>query len=148
MSHDHHRRLERMYLAAPCNRAYEPEISISDGAAEIRIEVRPEHFHAAGSLHGSVYFKVLDDAAFFAVNSLVADRFVFTVTFTIYLLRPVTEGVLTASGRVVSAGRRLFVGEAVAVDDRGREVARGSGSFMPSHVRLDQAQGYGDTEHA
>jgi hypothetical protein len=35
--------------------------------------VRPDFFHAAHAVHGSVYFKALDDAAFFAVASLVQE---------------------------------------------------------------------------
>jgi acyl-coenzyme A thioesterase PaaI-like protein len=65
------------------------------------IPVRPEFFHAAHAVHGSVYFKALDDAAFFAVNSLVTDVFVLTASYNLYLTRPVTEGALRAVGRVV-----------------------------------------------
>jgi acyl-coenzyme A thioesterase PaaI-like protein len=36
------------------------------------------HHHSIHAVHGSVYFKALDDAAFFAVNSLVEDVFVLT----------------------------------------------------------------------
>ena len=39
--------------------------------------------HAAGAVHGSYYFKVLDDACYFAANSLVSDVFVLTVSFVI-----------------------------------------------------------------
>lgn len=39
-----------------------------DGEAEVSIEVGRELFHASGAVHGSVYFKLLDDAAFFAVH--------------------------------------------------------------------------------
>jgi acyl-coenzyme A thioesterase PaaI-like protein len=46
-----------------------------------------------------LYFKLLDDAAFFAVNSVVRDVFVLTVSFNIYLTRPVSAGELKASGR-------------------------------------------------
>jgi uncharacterized protein (TIGR00369 family) len=104
--------------------------------------VRPDFFHAAHAVHGSVYFKALDDAAFFAVNSLVMDVFVLTVTYNVYLTRPVTEGIMTAAGRVVSRSKNLFVAEAEIVDGRGRSVGRGSGSFMRSTIPLSPDVGY------
>ena len=56
----HYRRLERMYLAGSCNQYYQPQIKIEGGWAEVSIEIRPDFFHSGGAVHGSVYFKVLD----------------------------------------------------------------------------------------
>jgi uncharacterized protein (TIGR00369 family) len=140
---EHFRRLERMYHGAPINRFYEPVLRVSRGVAEVDMRVRPEFFHAAQAIHGSVYFKSLDDAAFFAVNSLVTDVFVLTASFTIYLTRPVTEGTLHAVGRVVHESRSLFLGESELFDDQQRLVARGNGSFMRSSTRLTSVAGYG-----
>ena len=137
----HFRKLERMYLAAPINEFYLPSVEISQGQAVIQTEVKPDFFHAAGSLHGSVYFKLLDDAAFFAVNSLVKNFFVLTVSFNIYLTRPVTKGVLIARGQVVSRSVNYFVAESVlAVHNK--EVARGSGSFLRSRIELAGVESY------
>ncbi len=139
---EHYRRLERAYLAAPTNAYYGPSIRVGDGSAEIVIPVRPEFYHAAGAVHGSVCFKALDDAAFFAANSLVHDVFVLTASFNLYLLRPIVAGELRATGRVVSASRRLIVAEAEAVSSEGKLVARGSGTFMRSEIRLGPEIGY------
>jgi len=67
------------------------------------LPVKYELFHAAGALHGAMYFLALDNAAFFAVNSLVEDVFVLTVSFNIYLLRPVDQGVIKPSVKVVNS---------------------------------------------
>lgn len=139
---DHFRKLERMYASAPINAFFLPRLSVGEGRAEISITVRPDFFHAAHAVHGSVYFKVLDDSAFFAVNSLVSDVFVLTVTYNVYLTRPVTGGTMTATGRVVNRSRNLFIAEAEIVDDRGRSVGRGSGSFMRSAIPLSPEVGY------
>jgi uncharacterized protein (TIGR00369 family) len=104
--------------------------------------VKPDFFHAAHAVHSSVYFKALDDAAFFAVSSLFTDVFVLTASFNIYLTRPVTEGVLRASGRVVHRSRSLILAESALVDGEQRQVARGTGSFMRSTVALTAAVGY------
>ena len=142
-THDeHHRRLERMYLSAPANEYFRPEIRISDGRAEVRLVVRPDFFHAASAVHGSVYFKLLDDATFFAASSLVDDVFVLTASFNIYFLRPISSGTMTARGTIVSRTNRLIIGEGVLVDDDDREIARGSGTFMPSKISLGERLGY------
>ena len=138
----HFRKLENMYHSAPLNRFYSPVLEVFSGRAVITQAVREEHFHAAMSLHGSVYFKMLDDAAFFAVNSMVEDVFVLTASFNIYLLRPVVGGTLRAEGEITSASRNLFVADAVLHDDRDRVVARGSGTFMPSRTRLESVESY------
>jgi uncharacterized protein (TIGR00369 family) len=140
----HFRRLENMYLGAPVNRLYQPTLRISEGATEVSIPVSPTFFHAAGALHGSVYFKLLDDACFFAVASLVEDVFVLTTSFTTYLTRPVTSGRLTARGRVVHAGGSLFLAEAVVTGSDDREVGRGNGAFMKSRIPLTPEIGYAD----
>lgn len=139
---EHFRRLERMYLKARCNAHYAPRIRIGEGEAEVVIPVRPDFFHAMDALHGSVYFKALDDAAWFAANSRIRDRFVLTSTFNVHLLGHVTEGSLRAHGRVVHEGKRQLVVEAVATDAAGRQVARGSGTFTISNLPLASARDY------
>ncbi len=138
----HYRKLENMYLAAPINAFYSPGIRISHGEAEITIPVKPEFFHAAAAVHGSVYFKLLDDAAFFAVNSLIEEHFALTASFTTYLLRPISEGTMKATGKVVYAGARSFIAESVVVDGDGKEIARGSGNFVMSKIKLTADLGY------
>jgi uncharacterized protein (TIGR00369 family) len=131
-----------MYLAAPYNDFFRPTLSISEGAAEVAIKVEPRMHHTAGAAHGSVYFKLMDDAAFFAVNSLVEDVFVLTVSFNVYLLRPVVDSVLTSRGVVTSATRNLWIADAEVQDDRGKVVGRGSGSFVRSSIALADIDAY------
>ena len=145
MTNDHHRRLERMYLAAPCNEVYRPRITIAEGSAEIGFDVGPHLHHAGRAVHGANYFKAMDDAAFFAVNSLVEDVFVLTVSFNVYFLRPIIEGSMLAHAKVVNASKNLWVAEATLEDDRDRLLGRGSGTFMRSRTALTEAMGYGGT---
>lgn len=139
---EHFRKLERMYASAPTNEYYAPTMRVSEGRAEVIIPVRPDFFHVGGAVHGSVYFKALDDAAFFAANSLVGDVFVLTVSFNVYLTRPISEGEMKATGRVVHRSGRLFIAESILVDSDGREIARGSGTFVPSTIALSPELGY------
>lgn len=139
---DHHRKLERAYRAAPINRFYRPRLTVGDGVARLEVDVREEFLHAAGSVHGSVLFKLLDDAAFFAANSLVEDVFLLTASFSLHYFRPVDSGTIVAEGRVLNVSRRVLHAESEVRDAEGRLSARGTGSFMRSDVRLDAGVGY------
>jgi uncharacterized protein (TIGR00369 family) len=104
--------------------------------------VRPEFHHAAHAVHGSVYFRALDDAAFFAANSRVPDMLVLTVSFTVHFVRPVVSGELRAAGRIVHAGGRLIVAEAQLFDADDNLLGQGSGVFARSAIPLTETIGY------
>ncbi|WP_353086681.1 PaaI family thioesterase [Flavobacterium sp.] len=144
MNETHYRKLENMYHSGPINQKSFPDVqlTVSEGRAEITMTVQHDYFHAGQSLHGSVYFKMLDDAAYFAVNSQITDSFVYTTSFHIQILRPLKTGVITAIGTVQFVSRNLFIGDAVLYDAKGREVARGTGNFMKSGLALDESLGY------
>ncbi|HEX3234692.1 MAG TPA: PaaI family thioesterase [Gemmatimonadales bacterium] len=139
---EHHRKLERLYTAAPVSQWYGATIAIADGQAEVRLAIRPEFYHAAHAVHGSVYFRALDDAAFFAVNSRVRDVLVLTVSFTVHFARPVTSGEMRAVGRLLHGSGRLFLAEADLFDNVGKLLGRGSGVFTRSAIPLDPSIGY------
>jgi uncharacterized protein (TIGR00369 family) len=141
---EHFRRLERMYAAAPINAIYEPSIEVREGEAEIEMELSERFHHAAGAVHGSVYFKMLDDAAFFAANSLEQRVFVLTVSFTTYLTRPVVSGTFRAVGRVVFKSKKQTIAESVVYDAEGNEAGRGNGIFLPGKWPLRDALGYSE----
>jgi uncharacterized protein (TIGR00369 family) len=139
----HFRALERLYAAAPINRLFDSGLTIAaPGTATIRFDLTAAHFHAAGAAHGTAYFKMLDDAAFYAANSLVTDRFLLTTAFNLLLTRPLGAGPVTAEGRWISGQRRVLVAEARLIDDTGEEVARGTGTFMRSRIALTSLPGY------
>ena len=139
----HHRALESLYAAAPINKLFDSTLEIeSGGLARIRFTLDERHFHAAGAVHGTGYFKMLDDAAFYAANSLVSDRFLLTTAFNLHFTRPLREGPALAEGRWISGRRRVFVADARLVDASGEEVARGTGMFARSRVPLATLPGY------
>ncbi|MEN8207381.1 MAG: PaaI family thioesterase [Pseudomonadota bacterium] len=131
-----------MYLAAPINEFYRPKIDVSDSKATIEIEISEKLFHSASAVHGSVYFKMLDDAAFFAANSLETEVFVLTTSFTTYLTRPISSGILRSVGHVVNYNKSQFIAEAIAYDSEDNEIGRGSGIFVRGKFPLREALGY------
>ena len=139
----HFRALESLYRHAPINSLFESEIEIAEqGFARIRFTVDEAAFHAAGAAHGTLYFKMMDDAAFYACNSMVTDRFLLTTAFNLNFTRPLRAGPVIAEGRWASGKRRVFVGDARLIDSEGEEAARGTGTFMRSHIALTSLPGY------
>ncbi len=139
----HWRALERLYASAPVNHLFESQLEIpAEGQSRITFHVKPEHFHAAGAAHGTIYFKMLDDAAFYAANTLVTDRFLLTTAFNLHFTRPVHSETIVAEGRWISGRRRVLVAEARLIDEEGEEVGRGTGTFMRSHIALSGLAGY------
>ncbi len=139
----HFRALESLYRSAPINRMFRSELTIpSEGQSIIDFEVDESLFHAAGAVHGTVYFKMLDDAAFYAANSLVSDRFLLTTSFNLLFTRPIAPGRIRAEGRWISGRRRVYVAEASLIDSDGEEVGRGTGTFMRSQFALSSLPGY------
>ncbi|NAS31756.1 hotdog fold thioesterase [Flavobacteriaceae bacterium R38] len=141
---EHYKKLERMYLNANFNKEiYEStQIEIGEETATIKLTIVPKYFHALGAIHGSVYFKLLDDAAFFAVNSVVKDVFVLTTNFNINLVRPANSGVITATGKVKFKSKNLFIAESTLLNEEGKEIAFGTGHFAKSKVALSEEIGY------
>lgn len=139
----HFRALESLYDAAPINRLFDSRMEIvAPGEARIHFTVTESFFHAAGALHGTAYFKMLDDAAFYAANSLVSDRFLLTTAFNLLFTKPLRAGPVIAEGRWVSGQRRVLIAEARLVDASGDEAARGTGTFMRSNIPLAGLPGY------
>jgi len=128
--------LKRLYAAAPINRFDAPRLTIADRSASIEIDAKDDFHHAAAGVHGSVYFKALDDACFFAANSIVPDVFVLTAQFDLTLEAPFAAGTMRATAHLTEQGNRsLKAAGELHVD--GKRVAHGRGVFVPSKHRLE-----------
>ncbi|MEM9880828.1 MAG: PaaI family thioesterase, partial [Pseudomonadota bacterium] len=137
MSKHHFARLEAMYRAAPINQKFAADITVSEATARVEMTVGTDSFHAAGAQHGTPYFKALDDACFYAANSMVEDVFMLTSAFNLHLTRPFHEGTMIAEGRLVHGKRRVYLAEATLVDAQGNDLGFASGTFMRSRIPLD-----------
>ena len=142
MTDAHHRKLERMYAAAPFNGYYSGDMKISDGAARLEIPIQDTFHHAAQAVHGTHYFKVLDDSCFFAAQSVVADVFLLTASFTLYFIRPISGQRMAGEAKLVSETRTQLIAEGMVLDEAGKICGRGSGLFARSRHRLEDLPGY------
>ena len=142
----HWRALEGLYASAPINQLFDSVLTIhEEGKAGIAFSVDQRHYHAAGAAHGTIYFKMLDDAAVYAANTLVTDRFLLTTSFNLHFARPVRNGPVRAEGRWISGHRRVLVAESRLIDADGEEIGRGTGTFQRSRITLSGLAGYAET---
>jgi len=142
-SPEHYGRLCNMYLSAPIQALYPGTgIEIAKGISEINMQIMPNHLHAAGAMHGSVYFRLLDDAAFFAANSLVLEVFVLTTKFNIQLFRPCSAGMIKSKGIVTRQTDQSITAESKLYNAENIIIALGSGTFVKSKIPLSREIGY------
>ena len=138
----HYTKLENMYNSLPINKMLQSTVKITKEHATIRIVIKEDFYHAANAVHGSFYFKAMDDSAFFAVNSIENDVFVLTTQFNVYLTRPVSKGIIRAEGKLLYQNKSQFIAESVVYDSEDREIGRGTGTFMKSKMKLTEIPGY------
>ncbi|PQJ22782.1 PaaI family thioesterase [Tenacibaculum sp. SG-28] len=140
----HFEKLENMYLRANVNAMLynTTTCKIAKESAEIGLTISEKYFHSLGAIHGSVYFKLLDDAAFFAVNSIVEDVFVLTTSFHVNLTKPENQGKLRATGKLKHQSKNLFIAESILYNEEGNPIAFGTGNFVKSKIALTRDIGY------
>ena len=104
---------------------------ISPGAATIHLEVRDDLRQNQGVIHGGAVASLIDTAAAFAVlTQIEINERVSTTDLTIHYLRPANSGRLTASARIVRAGRRLIVVSVEVTNDQDILVATAVTSYI------------------
>ncbi|MHA2168847.1 MAG: PaaI family thioesterase [Candidatus Kariarchaeaceae archaeon] len=138
----HYRKLENMYHNHNLNAFFQAQVRISHENAVLTIPISEKLFHAANATHGAVYFKALDDAAFFAANSVEMEVFVLTSSFTIYLTKAIITGEMKAVGKLCNKTGSQLIAEAILYDSQDNEIARGSGVYIRSKIKLTEEMGY------
>ena len=99
--------------------------------------IKEDYFHALNAIHGSVYFKMLDDAAFFAAQSVVEDYMLLTANFNISFKMPVTDGWIKSKGKLLSVSKQEINAEAKMYNSKNEIVAFGIGIFKKSKISID-----------
>jgi acyl-coenzyme A thioesterase PaaI-like protein len=125
----HLEKLAQLYLAAPYNSGHEPGIRISLGEADIVVPIQEDYFNTAGVLSSTICFKAMNDAAIFAVSSLVVNSVALTMNFSISLTQTPASGDLLARGRFVGISGDQYLAESILTDSNGEEIGRGEGAL-------------------
>lgn len=102
-----------------------------DGGAEVRLEITERALNSLGVAHGGVICSLVDHAIGAAVAfALGRGKRAVTAELKVNFLAPVTAGIVTARGRLIREGKRLIVGESDVLDQTGRMIAKGLGTWM------------------
>lgn len=118
----------------------------TEGYARLEQPLDERHMNSMGKVHGGLYATLIDAALGHAVTWCRRPghvRFCVTVSLTTTFLEGTDGGTLHAIGRLESvetlANGRLAVGRAEIVDQDGRRLAAGQGSFLylPGSESLD-----------
>ncbi|MCJ7794654.1 MAG: PaaI family thioesterase, partial [Methanoregulaceae archaeon] len=110
-------------------------VSVGEGNAVLRMEVRPDMLNGVGWLQGGIFTALADEAMALALYSLLSQKEgIATISESTSFIRGVREGVLIAEGRVIKKGRRVAFAEGdVTLDQKEKEIlARTSGAFAVS----------------
>lgn len=106
------------------------EIEASDGTAVTSLLLGERHMNPNNIAHGAVSFALMDTAMGGAVVSVLREgQTCATVEMHTRFHRPAAAGRLTATAKVLTAGRRMVHVEAKTIDDQGRLVASATSSF-------------------
>jgi uncharacterized protein (TIGR00369 family) len=116
------RRIRKAIGTVPFARLLGLELDeVGSGTATLGLKVRKELKQNHGVVHGGAIASLIDTATAFAILSLLEPgEKVTTVDLTISYLRPITDGRITAVGKVLRAGRRLLVVSAEVFDKDGK----------------------------
>lgn len=100
-------------------------VSFGEGKARFEMEAGTKHHNPMGTVHGGILCDLADAAMGFAFASTLGPGESFTtLELKINYLRPVFEGRLTASARVVHRGKTVGVVECDVTNADEKPVAR------------------------
>jgi uncharacterized protein (TIGR00369 family) len=99
-------------------------VELKPGEAVLRLKMRGELRQPHGVMHGGATASVIDTATAFAVISVLeAGEKATTVDLTVHYLRPVFDGEIVCTAKVVRAGRRLLTVSAEVTGGEGKLIA-------------------------
>ena len=105
-------------------------INSADGHSTAAVDLNAFHMNPNGAAHGAIPFTLMDTAMGSAVMSTIDDsRRCATIEMQTRFHRPALAGTLTATARVVTAGKRVIHLAAETRDEQDRIVASATASF-------------------
>ena len=114
--------------------------AVEPGRATVELDAERRHSNPMGTVHGGILCDIADAAMGIAYAATLEEGETFTtVELKINFLKPVRTGRLTATGRVVKAGRTIGLVECDVHDAELHLVARASSTCMT--LRGEQATG-------
>ena len=105
-------------------------VYLGNGVSGVKMKVKHDFTAVNGRLQGGFTAVLADNVMGLAIRSLGFNRLT-TVDMHINYLSPVFDGAeLLAEGKVIKAGKTIFVAEAKVIDGEGKLVAQTVGTFV------------------
>ena len=140
---EHQKRLQRVYASAPIMRFYNTSyLGFTEEGTKLTLQIEPKYLQGEKTLHSSVSFRMLDDAAWFACAVAETTNFIITKSFTIELQQSVSEGKITAIGTVTSNDKNGLTAKSELYDENDQLIATGSGTFEVADRPWTEVFGY------
>jgi acyl-CoA thioesterase len=108
-------------------------VSLEDGAAIVTCTPEPKYENLMGRMHGGYVACLIDTVMGCAAHSKVPDGVKLgTIDLNVKFVRAIMAdtGTLTATSKVLHAGRTMLTVEAKVADAAGKLYAHGSGTFL------------------
>ena len=96
-------------------------LMMEDGCAETRIQIQDHHLNGLGIVQGGMIFTLADYTLACAANS--KEEVAIGIQADIHWVKAAKKGVLTATAREASRGRKTASYQVEVVDDQGDNVA-------------------------
>lgn len=115
----------RVFQDVPYNKLLGMELlEMRVGEAVLRLKVRDELRQPHGLLHGGATASLIDTAMAFAVVSMLGEgEKASTVDLTVHYLRPVTDGEIICTAKVLRGGKKILTVSAEASNADGKMIA-------------------------
>lgn len=115
----------KVFSEVPYNKLLGMELlEMRVGEAILRLKMREELRQPHGLLHGGATASLIDTAMAFAVVSMLGEaEKASTVDLTIHYLRPVTEGEIICTAKVLRGGKKLLTVSAEVYNGQEKQIA-------------------------
>lgn len=106
-------------------------ISISTDQAEVKLNTGQCHLQPFGIVHGGVLATLIDTATFWsAFMRLPEDAGLVNIDLKLNYLKSISNGLMTAQGCCIRAGRSINYAEASVTDEKGNLLAHGTSTLL------------------
>jgi uncharacterized protein (TIGR00369 family) len=106
-------------------------VSVGDGEAKLRLELRGHHFNPQGIVHGGIITAIADSSIGLALRSKLRPGLTHrTAQLNVHFLTKGEGDRIVGRGRALHLGQRMGYGEAEVMDAGGRLLARATGTFI------------------
>jgi uncharacterized protein (TIGR00369 family) len=106
-------------------------VHIGEGEATFTMKVGNSFHNPMGTVHGGIITDIGDATMGVAVMTTLGEDEAFTtLELKMNFLRPIVEGTLTATGKVLHRGRTIALVDLTVKDENDRVIAKGSATQM------------------